>query len=258
MARAFDGLSAYLSYGSPVLTAVPISMSTWAKPAAVSGNQAMMGIYGSVSGPPANDSFELLLSATDFLVRTRAGGSGGANATISGVASAGVWQQFGGVYTAANARAAYYNGGSKATDTVSRTPSGLATTTLAVDQSGPSNYYGGSLAETAIWNAALTDEEMLALGKGVCPLLIRPQSLVAYWPLYGNDSPEPDRWATRYDLSLTGTVTKSEHPPIFYPSGIISGSALLLGLGAAVGSRIPFSRRQLLMPWKNLNLKEQK
>ena len=45
------------------------------------------------------------------------------------------------------------------------------------------NYCDGSLAEAAIWNAALSDAEVAALATGVSPLLVRPGSLVFYAPL---------------------------------------------------------------------------
>ena len=41
----------------------------------------------------------------------------------------------------------------------------------------------GSIAEAAIWSAALTDDEILSLAKGFTPDQIRPQSLVFYAPL---------------------------------------------------------------------------
>jgi hypothetical protein len=75
----------------------------------------------------------------------------------------------------------------------------------------------GRIAEAGIWNVALSDREVAALASGVHPARMRPDALVAYWPLWGDDSPELD-WhpsgGTRYPMTLTGTPTKANHAPI--------------------------------------------
>lgn len=52
--------------------------------------------------------------------------------------------------------------------------------------SGTRDYFDGIITEVAIWNTALTDEEILALYqrnfKGT-PLYIQPDNLVGYWPM---------------------------------------------------------------------------
>jgi hypothetical protein len=74
------------------------------------------------------------------------------------------------------------------------------------------------MAEIALWSADLTDDEHTALSKGVSPTLIRPQSLVAYWPLFANDATEIDRWKSGFDLTVIG-ATKAAQPRMYYPSG---------------------------------------
>ena len=77
----------------------------------------------------------------------------------------------------------------------------------------------GRLAEIAIWNAALTDDEVLSLSKGVSPLRVDPQNLVAYWPLYGNGSPEPNYVRNSTDLALTliNAPPQIDHAPVMAP-----------------------------------------
>lgn len=60
----------------------------------------------------------------------------------------------------------------------------------------------GDQAEIAGWDAALGVDEVVALSKGIAPLLIRPTSLVFYAPIIGRASPEPDIVA-----GTTGTLT---------------------------------------------------
>jgi hypothetical protein len=81
---------------------------------------------------------------------------------------------------------------------------------------GGLNYADATISEVAIWDAALTADEAAMLAKGLCPLLVRPQSLVAYLPLYGRFSGEPDLVG-----GITGTVsgaTAAEHPRIYRPA----------------------------------------
>lgn len=41
----------------------------------------------------------------------------------------------------------------------------------------------GDISEVGYWNVALTDADVAVLAKGVSPLLVRPEGLVAYWSL---------------------------------------------------------------------------
>jgi len=64
---------------------------------------------------------------------------------------------------------------------------------------------------------ALSAGEVAALGAGASPLAVRPQSLVAYWPLYGNVSPETDI-ISGYDMTLYNSPTEADsHPPLSFP-----------------------------------------
>jgi hypothetical protein len=101
----------------------------------------------------------------------------------------------------------------------------LESTTAASAQNlgnDPSVYilsYGGSayfedstLSEVAVWNAALTDGEVLSLGKRFSPLFVRPASRVLYASLLGNIFD----WHGRA-LTTVGT-TNVQHPRMIYPS----------------------------------------
>lgn len=78
--------------------------------------------------------------------------------------------------------------------------------------------FTGSLAEMAVWNVALDAGEIAALAKGFSPLFIRPQSLVAYWPLRGYAAPEPDLWSNNLAGTLTGSPSAVDHPRVLYPA----------------------------------------
>lgn len=70
----------------------------------------------------------------------------------------------------------------------------------------------GMLAEMGMWNVILTVPEIQLLASGVRPIDIRTSNLVAYWPLNGNVSPEPDM-AGSYAGTVTGAV-KGDHPKV--------------------------------------------
>lgn len=109
----------------------------------------------------------------------------------------------------------------------------IPTTTAAADssfkfgRSVPDAAFGtGDLSEGALWQAALTADEMGVLADGVCPLLVRPAALIHYWPIWGNHSPELDLVGGA-NGTLTGT-TKLDHNRMIYPSRrrvIVSGAA---------------------------------
>jgi hypothetical protein len=70
-----------------------------------------------------------------------------------------------------------------------------------------------TLAEAAIWNKALTNNELASLYH-VCPAAVRRTNLIWYAPLAGasGSSIEPDFTGSGIPVNLTGT-TAANHPP---------------------------------------------
>jgi hypothetical protein len=82
-------------------------------------------------------------------------------------------------------------------------------------QIGPS--FDGRIAHAAIWSGYLSDDDHVALARGFSPMLVKPDQLLGYWPIYGNDSPEPDLVNGR-SMTVTGSPAKSDaRPPIIMP-----------------------------------------
>ncbi|KKK59939.1 hypothetical protein LCGC14_3029330, partial [marine sediment metagenome] len=85
---------------------------------------------------------------------------------------------------------------------------------VSIGRSGistPQSYMDESIAEVAIWNVALSNAEVALLAKGFSPLLIKPESLVSYWPLVRDDDND---WIGGFDLTAFNTPTVSDHPPV--------------------------------------------
>ncbi|GAI03312.1 unnamed protein product, partial [marine sediment metagenome] len=132
-----------------------------------------------------------------------------------------VWHHAAAVFAAVDDRRVYMDGGNKGTEATSRTPGAMAKTAIAVMPSDAySLYMDGYLAEAAVWNIALTDEEVATLAKGFSPLFVHPQNLVAYWPLIGKLSPEIDV-VGGYDVSLVNAPTFGGHTGVIYPTAPI-------------------------------------
>jgi len=90
------------------------------------------------------------------------------------------------------------------------------------------------LAEAGLWDAALTDAEVAILGVGYSPLFVRPQSLVAYWPLVRDAK---DR-VGGYDLTAGGGPVVAAHPRIIYPSPQFVPRKIAAAAAAAYGRQI--------------------
>jgi len=107
-------------------------------------------------------------------------------------------------------------------------------------------YFGGAVAEAAIWQGALGDSDLAQLAAGYSPLLVRSQDLIAYWPLggpFGNN--DQDHSGNGFDLTAYGDPTWADHPPIVYPQPPepppaeaflgVTGSVITAGAVAGMG-----------------------
>lgn len=180
---AFQFASASLHYmttASAPATTIPITMACRFNAVAGAVDGALMSL-NSTSG-----NFDRLV-----LLRNAAGtvGAQSVAATVattanSGSFTAGAWQHAAGVFQAANKRA-FANGTGGTAETSSYSVTGLSQVIISArrNSGGFGVFFNGNTAEHAIWNAALTDDEIAALAAGFTPDQIRPQSLVFYAPL---------------------------------------------------------------------------
>lgn len=121
-------------------------------------------------------------------------------------------------YRATNYKTIYLNGVKTVTTVANTAPLVLNQMSIGVIRrtSGGSNANGASnttLAEQAVWNVELTDDEHMALNHGCSPLKIRPESLVYYVPAVKSPvnligEPAFNQGAVRYTIS--------DHPPMYY------------------------------------------
>lgn len=130
--------------------------------------------------------------------------------------TADTWHSIGAVFNGSTIQS-YLNGtadGSEATSAARGNAvffDALAGITTAGGLDGSSQFSNGQLAEFAVWNVALTADEITSLSKGFRARLIRPQSLVFYAPMVRE---RVDIRGGRTLSLLAGTEVISDHPRI--------------------------------------------
>ncbi len=191
---------------STPITAYPFTFAAWVQSSDITtGNEIVV-----LTELPSGDSHQLIqaiggtvrVSSVDFTV-----GSGTANSTAS--MSNNTWSHACGVFSAANSRSAYLNGGNKETDTnnINANMAGMDEIEIGFFRAVGSDR-NLDIAEVGIWDVALSDEEVAALGHGYSCHLIRPQNLIHHMPLMRGSQD------FKGDLSENGTVNVASHPPI--------------------------------------------
>lgn len=137
-----------------------------------------------------------------------------ANAYGSGVGGVrpNQWNHGVSIFASGSARQTYLNGGGSAVETTTINPTSITDLEVGIHGAlgGGQYYFNGNLAEVAVWQAALTTDEVTALYRGYSPQLVRPASLLGYWPFMGDYNPEPDLkgWV---NLVTANNPTKVDH-----------------------------------------------
>lgn len=185
MAYSFNGSSQYLNVASAPVTAAPLTIAVWFFSTSTTAQQGIATICNSVGD--VGFRIQAFGSLATDPIRVNALNTGAANgATDTSTAyTANIWQHACGVYTSATSRTAYLNGGGATTNTLDVTPPSVDRIHIGAvrNVSAPSNFFIGRLAEIGIWNAALTQGEVIALANGVSCSKIRSGNLVFYAPL---------------------------------------------------------------------------
>ncbi len=214
MSRDFERDSAqYLSNANAIISGTPFTMACWFRSENVANDQTLLSVGVAGSGDQKH-ALQLVGSAAGDPVRVLSRTTSAGQADTSTGYTAGTWYHACGVWASATDRRAYINGGSEGTNTTSRAPTGMDSTYIGATQgASPVTFSDGFIAEAGIWNVALTTGEIAALAGGVSPLKIRPDALVAYWPIYGAFSPEPDMRGG-FHMTLNAAPVQANHAPV--------------------------------------------
>jgi hypothetical protein len=138
------------------------------------------------------------------------------------LSTGGTWYAITGVFTDSSTSEIYVDGaaGSAYSGPASVTPASLTDCVVGVWVFDPTpltaGFFNGTIAEVAIWDAALSVGEVTSLVARDSPLQIRPAALRGYYQLVGKTSPEIE-FINGKSLALTGSPTTAAHPRVFYP-----------------------------------------
>lgn len=138
-------------------------------------------------------------------------------AVTSQAVSTGSWASLGARQTSSTSRKVFLNGTNTATNTENKNPTSLNKLLIGCGTDGNgggptfANYTDGKIAEVAVWNVDLSDDEMISLSKGMRASRIRPQSLIFYAPLVRSIID------TKGGLTITNnnSATVADHPRIY-------------------------------------------
>lgn len=218
MSRVFDGTNShFLSVASATVSGFPVSFSAWVKLASLGALRYVFDI--GTSGVSSN-SKQLTITAGDIpqcSITSISGGNAGSPASIQDAN----WHLISGSMAAANSLAVYLDGANKGTGAGVINPSAPNIMRISGAPSGTTNV-NGLIAYVGLWNIALSDADHAALALGT-PDLVQPANLVEYWPLTGNQSPEPSYGTSPHSMILTGTSFSPDNPifagtPYYLPS----------------------------------------
>lgn len=246
MARSFNGTNQFLRRVDGTGLALPLTMAAWVYPQRNTAYEEVLALARSTDN---NTGWFLQLRGPDGrrVAAVSAAQNTYAIARSAGSFSLNQWQHVAGVFNASNARRVYLNGVPGSPDTTPINVPSVDRMLIGAWEyfGGRSAYLAGAVAEAAIWSVSLTDAEIAQLAAGYSPLLVRPNDLIAYWPLggpFGNN--DEDHSDNDYDLTAYGDPTWVDHPPIIYPqepqppepvAGFLGAAGMTFFAGATSG-----------------------
>jgi hypothetical protein len=208
MAFSFNGTSSYIETTSTPVTGTPFTMACWFQCNTTNLTKTIMYMGNSNS----SHKFELGIDNNLLRLAVRSVGGGSVFAYHNTAVSTSAWMHATAVCVSPSSRFVILNGTNKIENTAIRTPIGLNSINLGAEN--PLNTRGGFLngyiAEAGIWNAALTDDEVLSLSKGFAPSLIRPSNLKFYNRCIQKSQ---DLYEGRALTEVN--ITKTHHPRIY-------------------------------------------
>lgn len=236
MARVFNGSNQYLVGSFAAITNWPVSMAVWFR-ADGQTNQALLSLEDSTSSAGQGELVTLRLrdpADNDALAMVYSGGSSSFSfAGTTTTYSSSDWTHAAAVFASNTSRSVFLDGAGKGTNTTSRTFPNVDSVAIGsyLVSGSRVNYVDGAIMWPAIWNAALTDDEVASLAAGAHPKKIRPDALVFCPPLGGFDGD--------HDIDIVGGLSLTAYNSPTWtddsPSGLIYPSVPVVGIGTAGG-----------------------
>jgi hypothetical protein len=150
----FDGTNDYTATALPV-SAYPYTFAGWARTRATS-NQAIYNLGGSSTFNYAGVG----VNNRQVFVYINGSNAGNVNVFDPSQQTLNVWFQFVAVFASATSRILYVNGSSVATNSTSRTPVSLVSSTIGAFNPPPVSNFNGRLDDIRIFNQALNASDV--------------------------------------------------------------------------------------------------
>jgi hypothetical protein len=220
MAYEYNGTNQYLSATVAAFNAISSTASVRAYATQQTDGRAIMQINRSSSGDIAirYGILSTIESSTRRVNVISQSTSGNARSTYTNNAmSLSTWHQTAVTQSSTTNLVGWLDASNANTQINTGSPNPTALTFVAIGaRISAANgtiglYWPGRLAEQAIWNVALTDDEIVALSKGFKPSRIRPQALVFYVPAIRNIQDV----LNAVTITNNGTATVTEHPRVY-------------------------------------------
>jgi len=226
MARLFvDGSSQYLTATlANAITTYPITLFSWGFDNNGGNNdRCLLQLSPAVSTQHfmrlgRNDSDQTVRAVNKY-------GSGSPPKAISTATySTNTWFAAAAEFANDSSRFAFLDGVRSTEDTTTdlASISNITEVTIGIELADTGDGWDGFIAESAAWNAVLTDAEHEALAAGYSPKLIRPDALIFYCPMVSGASTSGTGNATDLIEGLVmvdnNGVGLADHPPIIYNS----------------------------------------
>jgi hypothetical protein len=217
MSRSFDGTGDELA-GTITAASGAQTIAVWFKATSL-GN--FREIFKLREGAGEGQVIKMMVMASGNLRGQIDQGGAQAQFDVAGVLTDGTWQCAVMRTNGSNAHKIFLDGAS-ATNSTTASPTGM-------DEVRIGSTYIGLEAHAARWDTALSDGDAASLIAGANPLAVSAASLLNYWPLTSNTSPEPDDQGSN-DLTVTDATYSADDPTVDAPPG---GEETVLGGGAA-------------------------
>lgn len=186
MGRTFNSTNQNFGKASALVTTYPVSVAFWVYVTALPSTNAILWDLSD-----ASDAYvvQVYLDSSGFMNVLEQNISG-AVSSIPAI-TLNTWLHIGGVFASSSNRTIYVNGGNSANNTYAA--SGMAPTNTAWANQIVLGYnLSGNMSFPAVWKAALSAADFLALSKGISPKRYKPTNLICYLTDSQGASPVPD------------------------------------------------------------------
>lgn len=243
MARVFDGTSRLYDSSASISTlAAGRTVATWIKLNSTATAWHVFQRYGNNSyyiGLRTNSSAQF-----EYYVRTQSTKTWATNTTSL---STGQWYHIVGTLDSSRyvGNASCWVNGVEAVAPHKVYLNGPDHTNIALGGYNNGGGTNGSLFWTSIWDGYLSDAEIIALSKGLCPIMVRPGSLKMFMPCGGlHGEHDKDYIGNVNNFSAINSPTWSDDSP----AGLIYPSQQIIGVSQGIITPpLQYNQRQILL-----------